>query len=438
MSTPLSWVALNEFGGARVRVPVLALLLAFGCGEMGSEAREGSTSTNALPNTPAPVSTSPTNTTAMPTSRPGTTAITTTPPSSADIILPDITVVVPPPTPVPLNACTNVTGDVDTPMSRFVVRHTDAPPRVLYSWTTKEQIEELRTNPTLLTRSVSSDGEVGRAQGLIAGGTDPVSLLLNEERFANKRYAWTNPWATRLGWTGDDYGDRLLAITLRADAWVGQMMMDDSVGLSWTFRDMEGNSVTQDEVLANPERLAAVYFYDQRDMPECRFESRTQGQLYREYFILNEGMLESWSAFTEEVKAELDSDLAALRRLLDTLTTGECESVASCWRDGVMEAWSSGPADGIVQSYIGGLAFPNDLYAPTRTNLARLIERLEAVPLDDEPLQHDVASRDNDAGIVALPPGDAAATDVAPALLGVDGGNLDMSGNEHDAGVAPR
>jgi hypothetical protein len=394
MTTALTRVRL---GTRTARVPALALVLAFGCAQgeaertLGSSQGQPQTMAPAVPPTHSVPGSSLTvapaaSATAAPTASQGVGAGATAP--AAIILQPT-----PPPT-VPdlsLTTCTNVEDGSDTTaLGAFTVRHDAIARRTLYSWTTASQIEELRTEPKLLTRSVSSDGEVGRAQGVIeaAAATDPMAALLNDERYANKRYAWSNPWATRLGWTGDDYGDRLLAITLRADAWIGQLTVDENGALFWAFFDTEGVAVPIEQVTASPERLAAMYFFDARSMPNCDFEFRTQGSLYREYFVCNEEMIESWSAFTPEIQAELDRGVGALEQLQQMLEDNECDVVDSCWRERLLENWGQSPLLSMLDAYQSGLAFPNDLYAPTRSNIARLLDSLRAVPFDPEPLEY--------------------------------------------------
>ncbi|HEX7672156.1 MAG TPA: hypothetical protein VF395_21320, partial [Polyangiaceae bacterium] len=88
----------------------------------------------------------------------------------------------------------------------------------VYTWTTQAQIDELRQDPTLLTRSASVVGERGRATDylLSRAATDDIAAILSRPKFEKKRFGWTNAWATALGWQGETYGDQLLEIRLRA------------------------------------------------------------------------------------------------------------------------------------------------------------------------------------------------------------------------------
>jgi hypothetical protein len=270
--------------------------------------------------------------------------------------------------------------------------------RVLYSWTVREQIAELRQDPTLLTRAMSSSGQRGKSADLLleAALSDDFAALLSELRFANRRFAWTNPWATALGFTGEDYGDQLLRITLREDAIVGRVVADES-GLAWTFSDLAGQLLDRETVFANSERIAAIYFVDERDPAICQSTVSRAGSVMREFFLCNESMIESWVAFTPEIRAEVERGIAALQVLDDAARTRVCATEESslatdpgCWRSLVVAEWKEPDvaSDTLLGLYELGLAFPNDLYQPSRDTFARIIERLEQVPLTDEPLVH--------------------------------------------------
>jgi hypothetical protein len=81
----------------------------------------------------------------------------------------------------------------------------------LYTWTTREQIEELVQGRELLTRTESPvRGSAYYDQVLAerAAQGDPLAQKLRTTAFARARHAWPNPWATLLGWPGESYGDQ--------------------------------------------------------------------------------------------------------------------------------------------------------------------------------------------------------------------------------------
>src|SRR5690606_12192454 len=120
------------------------------------------------------------------------------------------------------------------------------------------------------------------------------------EFFTEFRYAWTNPWAPRIGPEGEDYGDRLVRLVWRDDAWV---VVRDSGGRIIEVIDRDGNSVPDASVAASPERIAALYFArtEVNGSPLCStFSGETSGG-YREFIVGNADMLEEWSIGTLEI-----------------------------------------------------------------------------------------------------------------------------------------
>src|SRR6185369_1320083 len=101
------------------------------------------------------------------------------------------------------------------------------------------------------------------------------------------RFAWTNAWATVLGWPGEKYGDQLLRVTLRPNAWLA---FHQARTKQWRFFDASGRPVTQAAVLKAPERLAGVYFI--QDLYDVMGSMGTfavgVGTPYREVVLVNE------------------------------------------------------------------------------------------------------------------------------------------------------
>ncbi len=275
-------------------------------------------------------------------------------------------------------------------MAPFAIRHTEFARRTIYSWTTAEQVDELRADPTLLTRSTTSEGERGRAADLMAlhAETDPIAALLERPEYANRRFGWSNPWATLMGWEGETYGNHLLEITLREEAWVGRLIATRD-GLEWSFADSQGNEVSSQQVLDTPERLAAVYFADTRDHGGCG-TLYVAGANFREYFLVNEGMIERWEAYTPQVRAELERSIVAIEALLNELREAECELYPGCPIRDLIEYWR-GDTDlnSTGMLYMASLAFQNSQYQPYAENLEQLLQQLNDVPFDAEPLEHD-------------------------------------------------
>jgi hypothetical protein len=280
-------------------------------------------------------------------------------------------------------------GALTAEMAAFAVRHDDFARRTLYSWTTAEQVRELRADPTLLTRAATAEGEPGRAAEVILAhaGSDALAALLARPRFENKRFGWSNPWATVQGFGGESYGNHLLRITLREQAWIGRLIVGYGGSLEWAFADVHGSPVAAADVLRSPERLAAVYFVDLRGAGCGTLGSG--GSAFREYFLCNEAMLESFALYTSEVQAELERGISALAGLRQASLEGRCASLEFCWPDSALSEWGGdGKAELTLGArYIAALAFPSVDYAPTPANVAEMLRLLRQVPFD-APLLH--------------------------------------------------
>jgi len=278
---------------------------------------------------------------------------------------------------------------LETEMAAFEVRHEDFARRTLYSWTTAEQVQELKDDPRLLTRVATAEGEPGRAAEVILSRarSDELAALLAEPRFERKRFGWSNPWATVRGFGGESYGNHLLRITLREQAWIGRLIVARDGSIEWAFADVRGNPVAAAEVLGSPERLAAVYFVDLRGAG-CGSLGNI-GSAFREYFVCNEAMLESFALYTAEIRAEVERSISTLAGLRDALIEGRCSTVEYCWPDVALTEWGADGAGkpALGARYLAALAFPSADYAPTPDNVAELLSLLRQVPFD-APLLH--------------------------------------------------
>src|SRR5690606_14519093 len=115
------------------------------------------------------------------------------------------------------------------------------------------------------------------------------------------------------------------------------------------------------------------------------------GSTFREYFVVNEWMIERWGAYTPEIRAELDRGIDALEALLGELRNAECELYVGCTLLQLTEYWRGENMDlnSMGMFYMASLAFQNPRYEPYADNLVALLEALKDVPFDDEPLEHD-------------------------------------------------
>lgn len=258
--------------------------------------------------------------------------------------------------------------------------------RVLYSWTTSEQAEELRRDRVLLTRTETPGLGRGYAftsmEELAARGTGPANQLLarlSAELFTKVRYGWPSAWATRMGWPGEDYGDQLLRIVLKAEAWI--VVVSDRVGIA--VIDMNNQVVPIEQALAESHRIGAVYFYKVDIQGQDTFSSCSGG--YREFVLGNEAMVEEWSLGTEEILDQLDADATLIEGLLESVREAPPPIAPPSFNATVVCQWDNPPFSEL-DAYMRCLSMPSENYVPLPAQLAALAEALRAASFEPDPL----------------------------------------------------
>lgn len=258
--------------------------------------------------------------------------------------------------------------------------------RVLYSWTTAEQAAELRQDHVLLTRTETPGLGRGYAftsiDELAARGSAPENQLLtklSQELFTKARYAWPNAWATRMGWPGEDYGDQLLRIVLKPDAWL--VVVSDRVGIA--VIDLDNNLVPIADAVAHSERIGAVYFYKRDISGNGSFQECSGG--YREFIIGNEAMVEEWSLGTAEIRAQIEADVELLERFMTDTRDMPPGIAPEGFNQFAVCAWD-GSAQTELDGYVHALSIPSEYYAPLPAELAALIETLRQSLFEPDPL----------------------------------------------------
>jgi len=259
--------------------------------------------------------------------------------------------------------------------------------RVFYSWTTDEQVTELRAGTELFSRSERA----GQGRGLLftelatfaqAASTPERKLAdrLVNETFAKARFAWTNPWATLLGLSGETYGNQLLKIELVPEAWIARF---DRYGIG--VFDQNNARVPIDMALANPQRIGAIFYQSSGEPSSAHCGTFLQGAVgFREFALGNAAMVERWSLATTEIGDRMKSDIAELRAFEQQL---DCVGDTSNWVNDLSCSWDNGYyANSARDRYDFSLALPSELYRPSATNLEALIAALEASLPTGEPL----------------------------------------------------
>ncbi len=268
-------------------------------------------------------------------------------------------------------------------------------PLVIFSWTTADQVAELRSNSVLFSHSERAGLGRGTVFDQLAvyaanrsGNDSALAKLLGEQLFKTARFGWTNPWATRMGWPGEQYGDQLLRIELRPEAWI---VYFDGNSLSVSGADHQ--SISIDQALATPERIGAIYFENSAG-PAASSCVGTFGLLggggFREFVLGNIAMVKQWSLATADIQQKIESDIAKLQALRSLLEACPPAPYFDQWNAEVVCSWHYvryGSTDGYFQS----LALPSEYYYPTADAITTLIDTLESDPFTLDPFVVDVS-----------------------------------------------
>jgi len=264
--------------------------------------------------------------------------------------------------------------------------------RVFYSWTTDEQVAELRAGGPLFSRSESP----GKGRGLAmtqlatfgAAGSKPANQLaatLASETFSKMRFSWPNPWATLLGWPGETYGNQLLQVGLRPEAWIATFSLTEGLAVV----DANNQPVDIEFALTKPERIGAIYFQSDGDGSQSHCGTFFQGTVaFREFVLGNLQMVQSWSLATPEIKARLEADIAVLEAVKADLACRQLPGDQSYWTEDVHCVFTGAGsfAGGSLYNYNLALGLPSELYYPSQDNLAALIAALKVSLPRGEPL----------------------------------------------------
>lgn len=248
------------------------------------------------------------------------------------------------------------------------------PPSVFYTWTTDEQITDLDRDRVLLTRDRSPVNGTSFFERELAGATtDPIATLVRTKAFAKVRFAWSAPWATLRGWPGETYGQQLIGVTLKSEAWIAVYVSSTK---TVTAIDLQGNAVPAKDALQHPERLGAVSFVHDGEV----------GKGYREYVLCNESMIAKFSVGTDDEKKELASSIAAIKAFSTFVDAAPRRPPAPTAFDARVqkESWSRTDSAAETDPYVlfeEALALPSAAYLPDSNTLHELLAALEALPL---------------------------------------------------------
>jgi len=269
-----------------------------------------------------------------------------------------------------------------------VVLHATPARRTLYSWTVPEQITALRRDRVVLTTAEQQGKGRGYAFTLLderaASGTRPEHQLmaLLSASFEKIRYAWPHPWATRMGWPGEDYGGELVRMVLRPESWIVHFHED---GTFLVF-DLDNRPVYFEDALATPERIAAIYFVKTTFSDYGSFSECSGG--YREFILGNEAMIEEWSVGTQQMRDVLVADAERMDAFVQRIRENPIDWYGDRFSAELPCVWQNqAPTPGSeAEAYFHALAIPSPYYRPLPENVAAIAETLRASLFEPDPL----------------------------------------------------
>ncbi|HET7545719.1 MAG TPA: hypothetical protein VFK05_37885 [Polyangiaceae bacterium] len=264
--------------------------------------------------------------------------------------------------------------------------------RELFSWTTDEQAAELRRDQVLFTRSERPGLGPGYAftvfEQLASEASDPeqaqLASVLGGELFSKARFAWSEPWATRMGWPGEDYGGNLLRIVLKPEAWV-VLVKDGSLSIF----DLQNQPISLADALANPTRLGAIFYEKDAALggPVCNGSFISGGNGYREFIVGNLAMIDEWSLGTQTIRDRLSDNIQQLSTFFQRIRVCPTTKSAQQWNFSVVCDWDF-PSTELteINAYERSLAVPSENYLPVPERLVTLIETLQGDLFEPDPL----------------------------------------------------
>ncbi len=256
-----------------------------------------------------------------------------------------------------------------------------SPPRVVYSWTRVDQIEALRAEPTLLTRSRGEGGEVSALDRAIATDESELARRIREAGDGTRRFGWTTPWPTRLGWSGGDYGDRLLRVEITDDALVA--VYDET-----RDGEDEGLYTIDGARIPLPPPRGAEGAYARQALRDGRLgivlhtatgtaEDGTP-RAFREVVIVDEAVVARWEYGTPRIASELSGIATMLDAQRPFVPAESEEESAAAFSASLLARWQhlGGGVYDTRELWARSLALGSERYVYDRATFDALIEAL--------------------------------------------------------------
>jgi hypothetical protein len=255
----------------------------------------------------------------------------------------------------------------DAAVARDALDHEHYARAVLYTWTTPDQIDELRASKRLLVRDespVSGASYLDQVLYLLAQHGDATAQLLYTTAFAKMRFAWHAPWATRVGWPNERYGGELIRVTLARDSVIVSVSSEHGIVGA---HDLLDEPVPLAQVRAHPERIAAIYFVSDATIDAIAGVPRPTAT-FREFALCNEAMIESWEVGTDRIAQEVAA-AATMLEALGKVADGAPVAVPTMWQRPLRDPRP-------VDAYAAALAFANAFYRFDKGALTNLVGAL--------------------------------------------------------------
>ncbi|MGZ4049093.1 MAG: hypothetical protein ACXVPU_06200 [Bacteroidia bacterium] len=260
--------------------------------------------------------------------------------------------------------------------------------KTLYTWTTPEQINELRTGKKLLLKSKSNTGDLSLYDKALRDSTFkgiPVIQLLKQPQFSKKRYAWINCWSTCMGTEEEKYGGQLIRIVLNADAIIGKLdvlNLPDPI----QFFNLKGEKLSAAFAIENQDKIAVIYHENMLSVKRTQEQEKRSGSRYvyngkykkekvnikySEFVIVNEKMV-TWSYGTEEIKNEIASEINYLKQLSLSEKANQLG-----YRDNCDHLKAGSEYDDVNCAFESNKCFNIDYYIFNKERLQKIIDTLE-------------------------------------------------------------
>lgn len=243
---------------------------------------------------------------------------------------------------------------------------------VLYSWTPPDRAAALAQSQTLLVATAQSGNAPSPFSRLLSrlrsrpGELGVAARALLEDPSLNRyRYAWTNAYATALGFIGRSYGTALVRIELAPNALVLRLDPLDPRPIRLIDRDQHEVPLRRFDELRS--RIAAVYHV--RRSGDVRVP-------FREYVVCNASAVARWSIGTPPVREEIDRERELVAALFDALTSRAVAPLGPRQRYAEWNTASRSPSPTLAHRWARTMATAAPHYELTIANLRALAAAL--------------------------------------------------------------